>query len=112
MVLFNDFVHKYNLKFKATSIIKLYEVLKNMGQDTKVKTYLKYGSFSSDIGIVTLDPSKRTHWVCYINKNHSDSYGCVPPKKLSKFIIKRKGHCLNSDYKIQGLTNKNRFLLC
>ena len=30
-------------------------------------------------------------------------------KKLSKFIIKRMGHCLYSEYKIQGLTNKRDF---
>ena len=27
-------------------------------------------------------------------------------EKLSKFVIKRYGHCLYSEYKIQGLTNK------
>ena len=105
-MLFNDFVHKYILKNKATSNIELYEVLKNKGLDTKVEISLGDGQFSSDIGIVNLHPSEGTHWVCYINKNYFDSYGCVPPKKLSKFIIKRSGHCLYSEYKIQGLTNE------
>ena len=41
-----------------------------------------------------------------MNKNFFDSYGCAPPQKLSRFNIKRKGHCLNSEYKKQGLTNK------
>ena len=58
------------------------------------------------VGIVNLHPSKGTHWVCYINENYFDSYGCVCPKKLSKFIIKRNRHCLYSEYKIQGLTSK------
>ena len=37
----------------------------------------------------------------YINENYFDSYGCAPPKKLSKFIIKRNGYCLFSEYQIQ-----------
>ena len=68
--------------------------------------YLGDGPFSSDIGIVNLHPTKGSHWVVYINENYFDSYGCVPPKKLSKFIIKRNGFCLCSEYQIQGLTHK------
>ena len=98
---FNDFVRKHDLKNKATSNIKIYEVLKNIRLDTKVGIYLRDGPFSTDIGIVNLHPSKGTHWVCYINENHFDSYGCVCPKKLSKFIIKRNGYCLYSEYQIQ-----------
>ena len=67
---------------------------------------LRDGPFSSDIGLVNLHPSKGTHWVCYINENYFDSSGCVCPKKLSKFIIKRNGFCLYSEYKIQCLTSK------
>ena len=59
-----------------------------------VGIYLKDGSFESDIGIVNLHPSKGTHWVVYINEHYFDSYGCAPPKKLSKFIIKRNEFCL------------------
>ena len=103
---FNEFVCKHKLKNKATSNIKIYEVLKNIGLDSKGGIYLRDGPFSSDIGIVNLHPSKGTHWVCYINENYFDSYGCVCPKKLSKFIIKRNGYCLYSEYKIQGLTSK------
>ena len=98
---FNDFVRKHELKNKATSNIKIYEVLKNIGLDTKVGFFLRDGAFSSDIGIVNLHPSKGTHWVCYINENYFDSYGVVCPKKLSKFIIKRNGFCLYSEYQIQ-----------
>ena len=101
MITFNEFVKKFNLKNKATSNIKLYEVLKNIRLDTKVGIYLRDGSFSSDIGVVNLHPSKGTHWVCYINENYFDSYGCVCPKKLSKFILKRNGYCLYSEYQIQ-----------
>ena len=98
---FNDFIKKHKLKNKATSIVKIYEVLKKIGLDSKVRIYLRNGPFSSDIEIVNLHPSKGTHWVCYINENYYDSFGCVCPKKLSKFIIKRNGYCLYSEYQIQ-----------
>ena len=100
MITFNEFVKKYNLKNKAKSIIKIQKVLTSIGLDN-VNIYLRDGSFSSDIGIFNLHPSKSTHWVCYINENYFDSYGCVCPKKLSKFIIKRNGYCLYSEYQIQ-----------
>ena len=83
---FNDFVCKYDLKNKATSNKKIQKVLDSMRLNN-VGIYLRDGSFSSDIGIVNLHPSRGTHWVCYINENYFDSYGCTPPKKLSKFII-------------------------
>ena len=67
---------------------------------------LRDGSFSSDIGIVNLHPSKGSHWVCYNNEKYFDTYECSPPQKLSKFILKRNKHCLYSEYKIQGLPNK------
>ena len=101
MMSFNDFVHKHNLKNKATSNIKTYEVMKKIELDSKVEIYLRDGSFSSDIGIVNLHPSKGSHWVSYLNENYFDSYGCAPPKKLSKFTIKRNGYCLYSEYQIQ-----------
>ena len=71
-----------------------------------VNIYLRDGSFSSNIRIVNLHPSKGTHWVLYTHECYFDSYGVTPPKNLSKFIIKRYGCCLYSEYKIQGLTNK------
>ena len=100
MMTFNDFVKKYKLKDKARSNIKIYQVLDSIGLNN-VEIYLRDGSFSSDIGIVNLHPSKGTHWVCYLNENYFDSYGCVPPKKLSKFIIKRNKYCLYSEYQIK-----------
>ena len=97
---FNDFIKNYNLKNKATSNIKIQQVLDSIGLDN-VNIYLRDGPFKSDIGIVNLHPSKGTHWVCYINENYFDSYGIVCPKKLSKSIIKRNGYCLYSEYQIQ-----------
>ena len=101
---FNDFVHKYNLKNKATSNIKIQKVLTSIGLDN-INIYLRDGPFSSDIGIVNLHPSQGSHWEGY-QSNYFDSYGCVCPKKLSKFVIKRNEYCLYSEYKIQGLTSQ------
>ena len=36
MMSFNNFVHKHNLKNKAKSNKKLYEVLKKIGKDSKL----------------------------------------------------------------------------
>ena len=92
MMTFNDFVRKHNLKNKATSNIKIQKVLSSLSLND-VGIYLRDGSFKIDIGIVNLHPSQGTHWVCYINENYFDSYVCVPPRKLSKFVIKRNGYC-------------------
>ena len=40
---FNDFVPKYKLTIKATSNIKIYEVLKKVGLDSKVGIPLRDG---------------------------------------------------------------------
>ena len=100
MITFNDFIKKYKLKNKATSNIKIQQVLSSLSLNV-VGIYLRDGPFSSDIGVVNLHPLKGTLWVSYINENYFDSYGCVSPKKLSKFIIKRNGFCLYSEYQIQ-----------
>ena len=105
MMTFNDFVHKHKLKDKAASNIKIQQVLSSLNL-SDIEIYLRDGLFRSDIGIVNLHPSKGTHCVCYINENYFDSYGCSPPKRLSKFIIKRYRYCFYSEYKLQGLTNK------
>ena len=100
LMAFNEFIHKHNLKDKATSNIKTQQVLSSTGLEN-VDIYLRDGPFSSDIGYVNLHLTKGTHWVVYINENYFDSYGCVCPKKLSKFIIKRNGFCLYSESQIQ-----------
>ena len=102
---FHDFVHSFNLKNKTTLNIKIQKVFRSIGLNS-VGIYLRDGPFESDIGMVNLHRYKGTHWVCYRNENYFDSYRCVCPKKLSKFFIKRNGHCLYSEYKIQGLTSK------
>ena len=100
MITFNDSVREHDLKNKATSNIKIQQVLSTLSSND-VGIYLRDGPFRSDIGNVNLHPSKRTHWAVYINENYFDIYGCVCPKRLSKFIIKRNGYCLYSEYRIQ-----------
>ena len=100
MMTFNDFVQKFMLRNKATSNIKIHQVLNSNGLDN-VGIYLRDGPFKSNIGVVNLHPNRGTHWVCYINENYFDSYGCSPPKKLSKFVVKRNGYCVYSEYQIQ-----------
>ena len=82
MMTFNDFVRKNDLKNKATSDTKLQQVLPSLSLND-IGIYLRDGPFESDIGIVNLHQSRGTHWVCYINENYFESFGCVPPKKLS-----------------------------
>ena len=82
---FTDFVHKHNLKNKATSNVKIYQILCSIGLHN-VGIYLRDGPFESNIGIVNLHPSKGTHWVCYINENYLDSYGCFPPKNYLNLL--------------------------
>ena len=103
--MFNDSIKKNILKNKATSKIKTQQDLLSLSLND-VGIYLRDGPFESDIGIVNLHPSKGTHCVCYLNEENFDSYGCSPPRNLSRFIIKQNGLCLYSGYKIQGLTNK------
>ena len=86
---FNDFIKKYSLKNKATSNIKIQQVLSSIGSYND-GIYSRERPFESDIGIVNVHPLKGTHWVLYINEWYFDSYGITPPKKLSKFIIKTK----------------------
>ena len=80
MISFKDFFHKYKVKNKATSNIKFQQIFYSIGLDI-VGIYLRNGSFSSDVGIVNLHPSKGTYWVAYISENYFDSYGCSPPQK-------------------------------
>ena len=97
---FNDFIKKYKLKNRATSNIKIQQVLSSLCLND-VGIFLRDDPFETDIGVVSLHPSEGTHWIVYIIENYFDSYGCAPPKKLSKFIIKRNGYCLYSEYHIK-----------
>ena len=65
---FNEFVHKYELKNKTTSNIKLYQVLSALSLND-VGIFSRDEPFVSDIGIVYLHPSEGTQWKAYINEN-------------------------------------------
>ena len=78
MMQFIDFVHKYKLKNKATSNIKICQFLSTLGL-SDVGIFFRDGPYSSDFGIFILHPSKGSHWVCYKNEIYFDSYGCSPP---------------------------------
>ena len=82
------FCSKIKIEKKATSNKKIQKVLSSLSLND-VGIYLSDGLFESDIGIVSLHPSKGTHWVVYINEHYFDSYGCAPPQKLSKFKKKK-----------------------
>ena len=58
----NDYVHKYGLKNKATSSIKLLQVLSSKELDN-IDINLRDGPFSGDKGNVSLHLSKGTHGV-------------------------------------------------
>ena len=63
MITFNEFIKEYKLRNKATSNLKIQQVLSSLSLDG-VGIYLRDGPIKSDIGIVNLHPSKGTHWVC------------------------------------------------
>ena len=48
MMTFNEFVQKFQLKNKATINLKIYEVLKKIGEDSKVGNYLSDWNFSTN----------------------------------------------------------------
>ena len=60
MMTFNDFVRKYDLKNRATSNIKIQQVLSSLSLND-VGIYLRDGPFKTDIGVINLHPSKGTH---------------------------------------------------
>ena len=58
---------------------------------------MRHDEFTTDSGIVTLHPTKGTHWVMFVNEFYFDSYGCPPPTNILNHI--KKGIC--SEYQIQ-----------
>ena len=102
---FNDFVQKHGLKNKAKSNMKNQNTFLSLSL-SDIGIYLRDVPFEYGIGTIILHPTKRTHWVAYVNLYYFDSFGCSPPRKLSKFITKHKLYCLFSEYKIQGLTGR------
>ena len=111
---FTDFIQEYILKILATSNLEIRQTPTSLSLSlSDIGIYSRDGSFSTKIRIVNLNlhSTKGTPWVASIIENYYDIYLCSSSKKLSRFVIKRNGHCLYSEYKIQNLT-KNRVFLC
>ena len=96
------------MKNKSTSASKINEVAKQL----KLKDfdiYLRNQPLKTKQGIINLDTTKGTHWVCFHNNNYSpngerntecyyfDSYGVQPPLEVIKSL---KNGCY-STYQIQ-----------
>ena len=62
MITFNDFIEKFNLKNKATSNIKIQNILSSLSLND-VGIYLRDGHFKSDIDFVNLHPSNSLGWL-------------------------------------------------
>ena len=104
---FNDFAHEQKIK-KEQHQKKTQQVFSSLSLND-VGIFLGDGLSESNIGIVNLHPFEGTHWVLYINENYFDSYGCTIPRILSRVLIKRNGHRLFSEYKLQSITSKTDF---
>ena len=102
-MLFKEFVLKYKFKNKATSNIKIYEVLKKIGLDSKVGIYLRDGDLLTSYGIVNLHPSRGTLWVFYYKDCYFDSYGCPPPKKRPNYLKNKHKKYIYSEHQIQKM---------
>ena len=55
---FNDYIHIYNLKNKATSNMKFQQILSSFSLNDE-RIFLRGGSFRFDIGITILHISKK-----------------------------------------------------
>ena len=79
MLKFKEFIRDFNLKNKATSNIEIQNVLNKL--DLKcgepIGIYMREDKFTTPIGIVSLHPTKGTHWVLYNNQFYFDSYGIM-----------------------------------
>ena len=84
---FNDFIHKNNLNNRATSNVIIQFILTSLALNN-VGIFLIDGPFKTDIRMVYLHPSKGTHWAALIHESFLDSYGCPPPQRQPRFIIK------------------------
>ena len=69
MYTFTEFLTAFNSKNKATSNMKLQQVLKKLGLDIKIGIFVRDDLFSTNFGTINLQPSGETHCVCYIVKH-------------------------------------------
>ena len=82
-----ELVNKYGLENAATNNVRIKEIL--LFLNTPCGLYLRDDTFFTKSGIINLPPTKRTHWVMFINECYFDSYGCPTP--LSITILIKKG---------------------
>ena len=82
---YNDFLHENKLKTKATSNIKIQQILPS-SSFKDVKLCLKDGPFTIDVGFVNLHPIKGKHWVAYTKQNYTGILDLAPPHKPSRFL--------------------------
>ena len=101
MLKFKEFIKEFNLKNKATSNIKIKQVLDEL-RIKNCKIYMRDDNFTTSVGIVNLHPYKGTHWVLYINRFYFDSYGILPPLSIQKYIKSKYKTLIYSEYKIQN----------
>ena len=100
---FKEFIKEFNLKNKATSNIKIQNILNKL--NVKCHIYMRDDNFTTTVGIVNLHPYKGTHWVLYINKFYFDSYGIIPPLSIHTHIKSKYKTLIYSEYKIQNNDN-------
>ena len=111
MLKFKEFIKEFNLKNKATSNIKIKQVLDEL-RIKNCKIYMRDDNFTTSVGIVNLHPYKGTHWVLYINRFYFDSYGILPPLSIQKYIKSKYKTLIYSEYKIQNNDNEVQDSLC
>ena len=99
MVTYSDFFTFYTLKNRATSEIKIKEVLNNL--ELTCSFYLRDSTFKTNIVIVNI-PTKGKHWVAFMIEVYFDSLGCSPPETITDFPTKRNGKCVYSEYEIDA----------
>ena len=63
--------------------------------------YMRDSKVPTKYGIDNLHPTKATHWICYIDMENFDRYGCPPPKVLTNFLVEKYRDCVFSEYTIE-----------
>ena len=101
MMSFQELNQKYNPKKRGNN---LHKSLPNASFFIFkwCEIYLGDELFTTDVQMVSLQPTRKTHWVAYIDPRNIASYEVPPLEKLSMFIIKRNEYCLYSEYKPQA----------
>ena len=98
---FDKFRKTFNLQNKATSNVKISEVINKL-KINDFDIYMRDAKLTTKQGIINLDTKKGTHWVCYYGNYYFDSFGVRPPKHVEKQLKP----LVFSTYKIQNI-NEN-----